>query len=146
VRIGLDPNLLSYYHDGFHRWVTEAGEYEILVGASAADIRLSHRMVVTPGTMPRPVYTLDHTGGDLLKDPRGRIVVDYLTTRMGLGSLADARPDNFMAMMMRQVPIRKIINFSGGAVTPEALAGLLELVNSDLEPSEVRARLAGGGG
>jgi beta-glucosidase len=146
VTIAVDPARLAYYHDGFHQWVTETGEYEVLIGASSADIKLTAPLVVTAGTMPRQMYTLDHTLGDLYGDPRGRIVVDHLTSRMGIGSLADAGPDNFLAAAMRQLPFRKVTNFSAGAVTLEALADLLVLVNSDLEPSEVRATLLRGPG
>jgi beta-glucosidase len=146
VTIAVDPARLSYYHDGFHRWVTEKGEYEVLVGASAADIKLSHRMVVTTGTMPRQLYTLDHSLADLLADPRGRVVVEYLASKMGMGSVADTASGDFMAAVLSQLPFRKVTNFSNGAITLKALAGLLDLINSDLEPSEVRARLAGGGG
>jgi beta-glucosidase len=145
ARIALEPERLSYYHDRLHQWVTEPGEYEVLVGASSADIKLSHRVVVTAGTMPRQVYTLDHTIGDLLKDPRGRVVVDHLASQMGMESLVDAAPDNFTAAAMRQMPFRKVMNFSGGGVTLDALTGLLALINSDLDPAEVRARLLRGG-
>jgi beta-glucosidase len=146
VTIPLAPERLSYFHDRLHQWVTEPGEYEVLIGASAADIKLSARLVVTAGTMPREVYTLDHTLDDLYADPRGRVVVDHLTSRMGIGSLADAGPDNFMAAAMRQATFRQASTFSGGAVTLEALADLLALINSDREPSEVSAILARGGG
>jgi beta-glucosidase len=146
VRIPIDPERLSYYHDGLHQWVTEDGAYELLVGASSADIRHSARVVVTAGTMPREVYTLDHTLGDLYGDPRGRIVVDHLASQMGMGSLAEAGSGDFTAAAMSQLPFRKVANFSRGAVTLEALTGLLGLINSDLEPSQVRAILARGGG
>lgn len=144
VTIAVDPERLSYYHDGFKRWVIEQGEYDILIGASAADIKLSRRLVVTAGTMPRQVYTLDHSLADLYGDPRGKVVVDYLASQMGMASPADAGPDNFMAEVMSQLPFRKVTNFSNGAVTLEALTGLLALINSDMEPSEVKATLLRG--
>jgi beta-glucosidase len=146
VMIPIVPEQLAYYHDGLRRWVIEPGEYEILVGASAVDIKLSARLLVTAGTMPREVYTLDHTLADLYGDPRGRVVVDHLASQMGFGSLAEAGPDNFMAAAMKQMTLRQAAGFSGGAVTLEALADLLTLINSDMEPSEVRAILMRGGG
>jgi beta-glucosidase len=144
VRIRIAPERLSYYHDGFHRWVTERGDYEVLVGASAADIKLSAPVVVTAGTMPREVYTLDHTVADVYRDPRGRVVVDHLTTQAGFGVLGDARPDDFLAAAVMQMAFRQLSNFSGGKATLDALTDLLALVNSDLDPSEVKAALLRG--
>jgi beta-glucosidase len=144
VRLTIPPERFSYYHDGLRGWVTEAGDYEVLVGASASDIKLSHPIVITATTMPRSVYTLDHTVAELYTDPRGKVVVDHLASQMGIGSLGDAGPDDFLAAAIRQMPLRKIMNFSNGAVTLDALSGLLALINSDLGPSEVQARLRGG--
>jgi beta-glucosidase len=144
VTIAVEPERFSYYHDGLRQWVTEQGEYEVLVGASSADIRLRARLSVTTGTLPREVYTLDHTLEDLYRDPRGRVVVDHLASRMGIASLAAAGPDDFMAAAIRQMTFRQVSGFSGGAVTLDALAGLLALINSEMEPSEVSAILARG--
>jgi beta-glucosidase len=146
VTIPLQPERLAYYHDRYQRWVIEAGEYEVLVGASAADIKLTARMLVTVGTMPRTVYTLDHPMSDVYADPRGRVVVDHLMSQMGFGTLADARPDDFMAAAIRQMTLRQAAGFSMGALTLEALEGLLALVNSDMEPAEVKAALVRAGG
>ena len=144
--IRIDPERLAYYHDGLHRWVTEAGQYEVLIGASATDIKHSARLTVTAGTMPRTVYTLDHTLGDLYEDPRGRVVVDHLTSQRGIGSLAEARPGDFMAATIRQMTFRQAAGLSGGTLTLEAVEDFLALINSDREPSEVQAILQRGGG
>jgi beta-glucosidase len=146
VTIPLQSERLAYYHDRYQRWVIEAGEYEVLVGASAADIKHTARMLVTAGTMPRTVYTLDHPLGDVYADPRGRVVVDHLMSQMGFGTLAGARPDDFMAAAIRQMTLRQAAGFSMGALTLEALEGLLALVNSDMEPAEVKAALVRAGG
>jgi len=146
VRIAVDPERLSYYHDALHQWVTEQGEYEVLVGASSADIKLTARLLVAAGTMPRVVYTLDHTLDDLYGDPRGRVVVDHLTSRVGFGNLADASPEDFMTAAMKQMTLRQVAGFSAGAVTLEALGDLLALINSDRDPAEVRAILLRRGG
>ena len=39
VSFTIDRSQLSYYDDTQGRWVAEPGEFEALVGASAADIR-----------------------------------------------------------------------------------------------------------
>jgi beta-glucosidase len=39
VSIPLDFRAFAYYDPAYHKWVTEDGEFDILIGASAADIR-----------------------------------------------------------------------------------------------------------
>ena len=39
VTVSLERSALAYYDDLGHKWVAEAGEFEVLVGASAQDIR-----------------------------------------------------------------------------------------------------------
>jgi beta-glucosidase len=146
VTIAVEPERFAYYHDGLKRWVIEKGEYDVLIGASAADIKLSHRVVLTAGTMPREVYTLDHSIAEVYRDPRGKVVVEFLARQMGMAIAAEAGPNDFEAAVMTQLPFRKLVNFSDGRITVEALTGLLALINSDMEPSEVQARLSRGGG
>lgn len=145
VTVALAPERLAYYHDGFDRWVIEPGDYELLVGASAADIKHSARFTLAAGTMPQEVYTLDHTLGDLYGDPQGKVVVDFLAARMGF-NLADAEPDDFMAVALGQMTFRQVAIFAGGQITFEQLNGLLQLINSDMEPAQVRALLERAGG
>ncbi len=40
VSVALDFRSFAFYHPVYRRWITEDGEFEILVGASSADIRL----------------------------------------------------------------------------------------------------------
>ena len=42
----LTPRDLAYWDEFNHRFRTDAGEYELLVGASSADIRASTRAVL----------------------------------------------------------------------------------------------------
>jgi beta-glucosidase len=39
IRIPLDFRAFAYYDPAYQRWITEDGEFDILIGASAADIR-----------------------------------------------------------------------------------------------------------
>jgi beta-glucosidase len=53
---------LAYYNVSLHDWVTEEGVYELLVGASSRDIRLTQRLYYA-GDMP---YTMTPTGETML--------------------------------------------------------------------------------
>ena len=50
VILTLDEEAFSYYDDASGRWVTEAGEFELLVGSSARDIRLCGRLEYAPAS------------------------------------------------------------------------------------------------
>ena len=43
ITFTLDQEALSFYDPAQHRWVAEAGDFEILVGSSSRDIRLKGR-------------------------------------------------------------------------------------------------------
>jgi beta-glucosidase len=47
VTLSLDRSALAYYDDLAHKWVAEAGEFEVLVGASSQDIRASATFALT---------------------------------------------------------------------------------------------------
>lgn len=46
VKIVLDDKAFRYYNTGHKQWEVEAGTYEIMIGASSKDIRLSDKIVV----------------------------------------------------------------------------------------------------
>jgi beta-glucosidase len=56
VRLTLDWRAFARWSMDDHRWVVEADDYEIAVGASAADIRLRERLFIDGGT---PLGTRD---------------------------------------------------------------------------------------
>jgi beta-glucosidase len=60
VEIELDTRAFSYYHTAQKEWVLNPGSYEILVGASSADIRLRSTVSVR-GKTPQSPYVLPLT-------------------------------------------------------------------------------------
>jgi len=142
VTIGIAPERLAYYHDEHHRWVIEAGQYELLIGASATDIRATLPMELKAGTLPRTAYTLNSVVGEILRDPRGRVVIDFMLQQQRGTTMAMAEEDPFFAAIFSNLPFKKIANFSRGAVTEAQLAQQLMLINSDMAPEQVAATLA----
>jgi beta-glucosidase len=139
--IHIDPDRLAYYHDGHARWVIEPGDYELLVGASVTDIRFTLPLFVRNGTVPQVVYTMNNTLGEIHRDTQGSVVVDFLLTQSGQAPLSQAGENDFMATIMRDLPFKKLANFSGGALPRDVLHQMLEMVNSDMDPEQVRAAL-----
>ncbi|HRE29807.1 MAG TPA: fibronectin type III-like domain-contianing protein, partial [Anaerolineales bacterium] len=78
VSITLDFRAFAYYHPAHKQWVTENGVFELLVGASAVDIRC--RVPVTlESTLDLPcILDMESTMREWMSDPRGKQVLGSL--------------------------------------------------------------------
>lgn len=78
VSIQLDFSSFAYYHPDHDRWITESGEFEILIGSSSRNIQ-SRLDLMVESTLHLP-STLDisSTIYDWLEDPRGAVVIAQL--------------------------------------------------------------------
>jgi beta-glucosidase len=72
VSIDLDFRAFAYYHPEYKQWITEDGEFDLLIAASANDIR--HSLTVTlESTMNLPcILDKESTLREWMADPRGR--------------------------------------------------------------------------
>jgi beta-glucosidase len=141
LEIPIDPRRLAYFSDVHGQWIVEPGSYEILVAASATDIRAALPLEVEVGDMPARILTADDIIGDIYEDPQGRAILDFLLTRFGRGPLSLATENDFFAAIFKNLPFKKLRNFSGGAMNDEVIAGLLQLINSDMSPEQAVAVL-----
>lgn len=70
VAFELGYRSIAWYHTGIHDWYAASGDYEILIGASSQDIRLSGCVhFITEKLLPLGIH-LNTTLGELLMDPR----------------------------------------------------------------------------
>jgi beta-glucosidase len=85
VAIKLGFRAFAYYHPAYEQWVTEDGAFDILIGASAADIR--HTLTVTlESTLDLPcLLDRESTIREWMADPRGRVVFAPLHAQMEEG-------------------------------------------------------------
>lgn len=76
VSIMLDSRAFAYYNPKYGQWVTESGAFDILVGESAADIRLT-QTVYMEATQAVPDAQLHHfsTFSEWVADPKGSAVL-----------------------------------------------------------------------
>ena len=76
VDIQLPARSFAFYHPGRGDWVVEAGDFDVLVGSSSADIRGACTVTVRSGER-RPSLLGDlSTLGDWLTDPAGREILE----------------------------------------------------------------------
>ena len=73
VTVALDFRAFAFYHPGYRQWITEDGEFDILIGASAADIRCTLSATLR-STLKLPcILNSESTVREWLEDPAGRV-------------------------------------------------------------------------
>jgi len=98
VAIKLDWRAFAYYHPKYRQWITEDGEFDILIASSAADVR--HTLAVTlRSTLDLPcVLDKESTIREWMADPRGKIAFGPLYAR--LEELSRKQSDSAIGMDM----------------------------------------------
>jgi beta-glucosidase len=76
VTLVLDFRSFAYYHPGYKQWISEDGQFDILIGASSNDIRFNLTVTLqSTQRLPSLLYR-DSTLRDWMEDPRGRSVFE----------------------------------------------------------------------
>lgn len=76
VSIPLDFRAFAYYHPKHKQWITEDGDFDLLIAASAADIRQTVT-VTLESTLNLPcIIDKESTIREWLDDPRSKVVFD----------------------------------------------------------------------
>jgi len=83
VSIQLDFSAFAYYHPKYKQWITEDGEFDLLIAASATDIR--HTLTVTlESSLCLPcLLDKESTIREWTVDPRGSVVITPILQKMG---------------------------------------------------------------
>lgn len=88
LSVDLDFRAFTYYHPAHKQWITENGEFDILIGASSNDIRFVQTVTLL-STLNSPfTLNMESTLRDWLKDPR---------TKDALNSFIEQLPDQVQA-------------------------------------------------
>jgi beta-glucosidase len=120
VTFGLNARAFAYYHPGHHKWVTESGAFDILIGDSAADIRLK-TTVNLESTQPLPrSLNRDSTFREWCDDPRGAVVLESFIQQIEQ-HLAAAHPSGSAGTIdwVRDLPLEFVLAFWGAQLLPE---------------------------
>jgi beta-glucosidase len=113
VTIELGFRAFAYYHPGCHQWVAESGEFDILIGASASDIRCT-ATVTLQSTLERTcLLNRESTVREWRDDPRGRVVAEPVMQQVlthagetfGLGGGVD------MLGFLMEMPLLSVLHF-----------------------------------
>ena len=143
VTIHLDCRAFAYYHPAYQQWITEGGEFDILIGASSADIRCT-KTVTLESTQDLPsILNRESTPREWMEDPRGKrvfgLLFEQLKAQMAAvfgvssegGSLGLVDPMSWVMDM----PLRDLLQIRDSALpapADEIVDELLEQVRGDV--------------
>ncbi len=82
VSIPLDFRSFAYYHPKHRQWITESGGFDLLIGASSADIRHIETVTLESSILLKSLLDSESTVGEWLEDPKGRVVLYPLMSRL----------------------------------------------------------------
>lgn len=132
----LDKRAFAYYSVRIHDWYVETGAFDIMIGASSADIRLKKEIQVeSTGKIPF-VYTTDTTMGDVRRDSRAWEIVKALIPKDLFGSeeqgsaASEAITEEMNEAMSRYMPLRGAVGFGGGKVSMADVQALVNQLNN----------------
>ena len=143
VSIVLDFRAFAFYHPEYKQWITEDGDFDLLIAASAADIR--HTVTVTlASTLDLPtLLDKESTIREWLADPRGQAVFGPMYAQMEAGArqmfggASENGNESAIGMdimtMFADMPLVSVLMFQQKALPhhpEEIVAGLLEQVRS----------------
>jgi len=147
VSVRLDFRAFAFYHPAHQQWVAEEGAFDILIGASATDIR--HTLTVNlQSTHSLPcILTKESTLNEWMADPRGKVVFGPIYGQIQAGILkafgaqeryASKKASDNLGMgdimdMMNDMPVLSVLMFQQKSlpVPPEEMVeGLLRQAHS----------------
>ncbi|WP_143098726.1 glycoside hydrolase family 3 C-terminal domain-containing protein [Ruminococcus albus] len=137
VFFSLDKRAFAYYETAINDWFVEYGEFEIMIGSSSRDIRLSGSVYVNSEAKLPVQFTFNSTVGDVLSCSEGREVfggfIEKICRSMFDTAVSGIGMDMAMAMI-REAPLREIItNDSRPEINRVWLKDMLDKLNAMLE-------------
>jgi len=136
VSIQLDFRAFAFYHPEYKQWITEDGEFDILIAASAVDIRQT-LTVTLETTLNLPcILDKESTIREWLADPRGKVVFAPFYAMMesesrkvfGGGEFGESAIGMDIMEMFSDMPLYSVLMFQQDALpmsAEEMVAGFL---------------------
>ena len=132
VTMELNKRSFAWYNTELHDWFAASGDYEILVGASSRDIRLSETLHLNSSQrLPMHVH-MNTTLGDLLRNPETaeaakKLIQKYLSGEAGSEAASEAVSEEMTMAMTDSMPLRALMGFAG--VSRKELDSVIEKLN-----------------
>ncbi|MEK5038268.1 glycoside hydrolase family 3 C-terminal domain-containing protein [Sporosarcina sp. FSL K6-3457] len=136
VTFQLSRRAFAYYNTELEDWHVETGDFEILIGKSSKEIILQDTIFIESTVDVKKSVHRNTTVGDLMADPILAPLARKLTAKMNAGSSTNNVSDNdkaseMVTAVMKDLPLRAIVNYSNGAFTEEMLTDMIQLLNEE---------------
>jgi len=130
----LNKRSFAYYNIDIKDWHVESGDFEILIGKSSKEILLNGTIKVQSTVNLRKKFHRNSTVGDLMNDPKGKMIMQEMMQQFkqhkGMGfNLSQMQNSEMGQALIKYMPLRSLINFSGGTLSEEMLDGLIAQLN-----------------
>jgi beta-glucosidase len=122
VELELGARAFAYWHDGLGDWTVEGGEFELRIGASSRDIRLTATITLAGAGSAAPL-TVDSTVEEFLARPDSR---DWLAGLLEGTPLGAVMFDGAHGRMMRAIPLVRFSRFPGAPFSEATVAGAVK--------------------
>ncbi len=136
VSFTLTPRAFAYYEVSFRDWYVEGGSYDILVGASSQDIRLTESIEIAQGKPIPFEVTTDTLLQDLVRLPgAAELIKPLMDAAMGTlnppekeNKLGDGANAMFESMVMG-LPLHGVRSWIGDAFSDEVMWDIINKLN-----------------
>lgn len=112
------------FDPGFGEWISESGEYRVHIGSTSADIRRRATIDFESTVEPRRALNEWSPMREWLEDERGRRLFSEAIGEQLIDHLSGGRPAE--REMFLNIPLKKVPQLTGGRVSEEAIAGMLD--------------------
>ncbi len=129
----LDSRAFAYYEPAVKDWHIEYGAFDIMIGASSRDIRLTDTVYVSSEKRLPVHFTLNSNLGDIRQFPEGRQLLEDVfraTNATGGFDDEDEAMRRMNEVMTNELPLRAIVSFSDDErLTRDYLQGIVDKIN-----------------
>ena len=130
----LSKRAFAYYNVEMQDWYVPQADYEVLIGASSADIRLRGTVHITPKKKWYPLATRNMVLKDILEDPewfevfysKYKEIRPYLP--FGLAQM-DLKENAFAKAMLENMTLHSLASYVGSHLTDDDIDKLIEQLN-----------------
>jgi beta-glucosidase len=141
VTFTLDKRSFAYWNTAIHDWHVLSGKYTIHIGKSVRELVLSSSVTIESTTVIPVRYDFNSTLGDIMKNPRGKAILEAAQAQMFAGTQAKemeetaqdssgAINDEMMQATMEAMPLRQMLSFIPG-MKREMLQQLIDALNNN---------------
>ncbi len=135
VNIKLDFRSFAFYHPGYKQWITEDGDFDLLIGASSADIRQQTTLHVRSTQKLPSLLNRESTIRSWLEDPIGskvfspffKLMQENMASTFGSGNEDQETIGMDMMGFLLEMPLMGILHFQEKILpqSPETIVDML---------------------